>query len=53
MQDEPKYPNLVPSSVYYTKPVHYLSMLSSDLKWVITEKDVVNVYMGRTETLRF
>ena len=31
LQGEPKWPNIVASSVYDTKPVHYLSVVSSDL----------------------
>ena len=41
------------SSVYDTIPVHYLSMVSSDLKWVLTDKDVFNVDTGITEGLCF
>ena len=53
MKGDPKCPNLVVSIVYDTKHVHYLSMVSSDLKWAVTEKCVFNVDMGRTETLVF
>ena len=49
----PKCPNIVVSSVYDTKPVHYLSMVSYDLKWVIKEKYVFNVDTGITENLHF
>ena len=51
MQGDPKFQNLVASSVYGTKPVNYLSMMSSDLKWVFIEKYVFNMDMGITETL--
>ena len=27
-------PNIIASSVYYTKPVHYLSMVSKSVQWV-------------------
>ena len=50
-QGDPEFPNIVASSDYDTKPVHYLIMVFSDLKWFVTEKDVFNVDMGRTETL--
>ena len=51
MQGNPKFQNLVESSFCDTKPVHYLSMVSSNLKWVVTEKCALNVDMGITETL--
>ena len=40
MQGGPKFPNLVAKSVYDTKHVYYLNMVSSDLKWIVTEKYV-------------
>ena len=46
-------PNLVASSVYDTKPVHYLSMITSELKWIVKEKIVYNVDSGKTEILSF
>ena len=53
LKGDPKPPIIVASSVYDTKSVHYISMVSSDLKWVVTEKYVFNVDSGITETLRF
>ena len=53
MQGGPRCPNLVASSVYDTKHGHYISIVSYYLKWVVTEKDVLNVDMGRNETLGF
>ena len=53
MQGNPKSPNIVGSIVYDTKTVYYLIMVSSYLKWVVTEKYVFNVDTGRTETPRF
>ena len=41
------------TSVYDTKPVNYLSMVWSGFKWIVTEKDVFNLYIGITETLYF
>jgi hypothetical protein len=38
---------LVASSVYDTKPVHYLSMVSVVLEWVVVEKKVHNVDIHR------
>jgi hypothetical protein len=44
---------LVASSVYDTKPVHYLSMVSVLLEWVVVEKKVYNVDTQKTEMIRF
>jgi hypothetical protein len=44
---------LVASSVYDTKPVHYLSMVSIRLEWIVVEREVYNVDTGRKEVLRF
>ena len=38
---------------YDTKPVHYLSMSSEELKWDVCEKYVYNVDTGAKETLQF
>ena len=46
-------PNLVASSVYDSKPVHYLSMVSEKLEWSQVEKNVYNVDSGETEVLKF
>ena len=40
MKVDPKCPDLIATSVYDTKPVHYLRMSSEKLKWVVCEKDV-------------
>ena len=53
LQGDLKCTNLVVSSFYDTKPVHYLSMVPSDLKWVVTEKYVFNVDTEITDTVRF
>jgi hypothetical protein len=34
--------------VYDTKPVHYLSMVSVKLEWVVVEKKVYNVDTQKT-----
>jgi hypothetical protein len=44
---------LIASSVYDTKPVHYLSMVSVKLEWVVVEKKVYNVDTQKTEFIRF
>ena len=53
MKGDPKRPDLIATSFYVTKPVHYLSMSSEELKWVFCEKDVYNVETGTKETLQF
>ena len=35
LKGEPKCPDLIATSVYYTKPVHYLIISSEELKWVV------------------
>jgi hypothetical protein len=40
---------LVASSVYDTKPVHYLNMVSVVLEWVVVEKKVYNIGTQKTE----
>jgi hypothetical protein len=44
---------LLASSVYDTKPVHYFSMVSVKLEWVVVEKKVYNVDTQKTEYIRF
>ena len=46
-------PDLVASSVYDTKPVHYLSMVSTSLEWVAKDRDVYNVNSRMMEKLTF
>ena len=46
-------PDLVASSVYDTKPVHFLLMVCESLKWVVKEKDVYNVDTGIKEKMKF
>jgi len=53
LEGDPGCPNLVASSVYDTKPVHYLSMITSELKWIVKEKIVYNVDSGKSEILSF
>ena len=53
LEGDPKCPNLVASSVYDAKPVHYLSMVSGEVKWVEVNKDVYNVNSGEVEQLKF
>ena len=46
-------PNLVASSVYDAKPVHYLSMVCTEIRWIEVAKAACNVDTGAVETLRF
>ena len=53
LEGDPRCPNLIASSVYDTKPVHYLSMISESIKWIVKEKKVFNVDSNEVETVRF
>ena len=53
LEGDPGCPNLVVSSVYDTKPVHYLSMVSELVEWVEVEKNVYNVETDETEGMKF
>jgi len=50
---DPDCPNLIASSVYDTKPVHYLSMVSKSIKWKKLERKVFNVETNQVETMEF
>ena len=52
MEGEPGCPNIISSSVYDMKPVHYLSMVSESIQWVEKEKMVYNVDIGKVEDLK-
>ena len=53
LRGDKDWPSLVASSVYDTKPVHFLIMVGQQLKWIVKEKPVFNVEMGRVESMRF
>ena len=53
LKGDPKCPDLIATSVYDTKRVHYVSMSSEELKGVVCEKDVYNVDTGAKEQLQF
>lgn len=53
MRKDPDCPSLVACSVYDTKPVHYLSMVSKELKWITKEKGVFNPESGEVEPMKF
>ena len=50
---DPDCPNLVASSVYDSKPVHYLSMVSPSIEWIVKEKNVYNVDTDEIESMEF
>ena len=45
------YSCFIASSVYDTKPVHYLSMISNKVKWIVKERLVYNVETKRKELM--
>ena len=51
LQGDKKCPNLVASSTYDTKSVHFLSMVRTEVKWVSKMRQVYNVYTGMLETI--
>ena len=53
IQGDTKCPNLVASSIYDTKPVHFLSMVCTEVKWVLKLRQVYNVDTGMIETMNF
>ena len=53
LKGDPDCPDLIATSVYDTKPVHYLSMACEQLKWVVCQKMVYNVDTGAKECLQF
>ena len=53
LEGDPDCMCLVASNVYDTKPVHYLSMVSDKIEWIVKEKPVFNVETNIVETMRF
>ena len=49
LEGDPECPDLLPSSIYDVKPMHYLSMVSNELKWKKVSKSVFNVDTGEME----
>ena len=39
--------NLIEASMYDTTPVHYIRMVSEELKWVVEEKEWFNAETGK------
>jgi hypothetical protein len=46
-------PALLATSVYDTKPVHFLSTVCEKIKWMVKERQVFNVDTRKMETMRF
>ena len=53
LEEYPGCANLIASSVYNTKPVHYLIMVSESIQWLYKEKIVYNNETGKVEALKF
>ena len=49
LKGDPKITKLIVSSVYDNKPVHYISMVSEELKWFVKYKECFNVDMGKVK----
>ena len=52
LEGDPRCPNLIASSVYDTKPLNCLSMVSESIQWVEKEKMVYKVDTGKVEALK-
>ena len=46
-------PSLIAVSVYYNKPVHFLSMKADSIKWEDKSRLVYNRYIGQMSTMTF
>jgi len=53
LNGDPLCPYLVASSVYDTKPVHFLSMICESISWIKKERSVFNVDTNKMETMNF
>eukprot|EP00536_Pseudo-nitzschia_multiseries_P014798 jgi/Psemu1/40172/gm1.40172_g len=53
LEGDPECAFFIAPSVYDTKPVHYLSMVTSVIKWVEKEKVVYNVETDKKEKMKF
>ena len=49
MEGDPKRTNIIEASMYDTMPVHYISMVSEELTWVVKEKQCFNVEMVKVK----
>ena len=41
MEGDPKLTNLIEAIMYDANPIHHISMVSEELKWVVKEKIVL------------
>jgi hypothetical protein len=53
LEGDPDCASLVATSVYDTKPVHFLSMVCESICWVSKERQVFCVDTGKVELIRF
>jgi hypothetical protein len=53
LMGDPDCPDLVATSVYDTKPVHFLSMTCDSIKWMVKTREVYCVDTQKLETIRF
>ena len=53
LEGDPKRTNLIESSLYDTTPIHCISIVSEDLKWVTKEKECFNIDTSKVKILRF
>jgi hypothetical protein len=53
LKGDPNCPNLVATSVYDTKPVHFLSTSCDLIRWIIKTREVYCVDTNKLETIRF
>ena len=53
LKGDPDFPSLVATSVYDTKPVHFLSMVATTIEWIVKERLVYNKETDRQEVMRF
>ena len=44
-----KLTKLIEASVYYNKSVHYIIMVSEELKWIVKEYDCLHVDTGKVK----
>ena len=49
MEGCPKLTNLIEAKMYDTTPVHYISMVSEEFKWVVKEKECFNIETGKVK----
>ena len=51
LEGNPNFPYLIATSIYDTKSVHYFSMISEQVKWMVKENDVYNKETKRMKPL--